>query len=540
MFSLSKALLPEAILVVTASVLFLMGTSRSSGVRRLAPILALLALAIAMVSQLSAVFNASGVADPWQSLQVSQFSRYIKLISAGVGMLLVMLAWPSNRDSTAGPAIHFGTETGEFFALIMLSIAGLFLVAGANDMMTLFLGLELASLPTYIMVGISRPLAVAQEAGVKYFFLGALSAALMLLGFSYLYGTTGTIYLHGGSDAGGAAVVGVDAVIRAAGGGLTVWQMFAVVILILSLAFKMASFPLHVYAGDVYQGAATPVTALLSYVPKASGFVALLKILYAAGGSSWILPHQIGELIAWLALLTMSIGNVLGLLQQNIKRVLAYSSIAHSGYMLVAVAALVTAGADAEFYRPTALRGVLFYLAAYGLTNIAIFGGLILLPGRTGEPGTSAETFDDIAGYGRRHVALGLAMSISVFSLIGIPLTVGFVGKVLLIYPALRAGLGWLVVALVVNSAVSAAYYLRIIAALFLRPPAVAAGSTEPAEAKWPMPIMTAVFASVVGVLILGAAIPCIERMIVRVQTATDLDVVPPTPATPTFASLGR
>ena len=173
-----------------------------------------------------------------------------------------------------------GAEAGEFFALMLLSIAGLFIVAGANDFMLLFLGIELASIPTYIMVSISRPLAVAQEAGVKYFFLGAMAAAVMLFGFSYLYGATGTTKLDQ-----------IQAAMSPAT-GFTPWETLAVVMLIAGFAFKMAAVPMHVYAGDVYEGAATPVTAFLSFVPKASGFVALLKILYAVTGGTWQSPAR--------------------------------------------------------------------------------------------------------------------------------------------------------------------------------------------------------------------------------------------------------
>ena len=563
MYSLTKALFPEMALVIAASILFLMGTSRKASVRKTAPVIALIALAIALVSQLSAIFNTNGAADPWQSIQISEFSRYVKLLSAGLGILLTLLAWPTNEDATAGPSIYFGNECAEFFALMLLSIAGLFLVAGANDMMLLFLAIELSSLPTYIMVSISRPLPVAQEAGVKYFFLGAMAAALLLFGFSYLYGTTGTIYLHGAVDADGTVLAGVDTAIRAAGGIPTAWQILGLVLLIGGLSFKMVAAPLHVYAADVYQGAATPVTAFLSFVPKAAGFVGLLKVLFAVGGSSWVLPHEIGQLIWWIAVLTMCSGNVLGLLQNNIKRVLAYSSIAHSGYMLAAVAALIsiTAAPHTALYdavpaviRDTmslgqntdqayALRGVLFYLAAYGLTNIAAFGVLIMLPGRSGEVGTSAETFEEIAGLGRANIGLGLAMAVACFSLIGIPLTVGFIGKVLLVQPALQANLPGLVVILMINSAVSAVYYLRIVATLFLRPASEGQGTSAEVvvvpHVKHPLPITAAVLCSAVGVLVLGAVAPLTDRAVYRSQTASKLDIRLPVSTDKTVAAAG-
>src|SRR6185503_17403976 len=187
------------------------------------------------------------------------------------------------------PAMSYGQDAGEFFALMLLSLAGVMLVAGANDIMLLFLGIELASIPTYVMVSISRPLPVAQEAGVKYFFLGAMSAALMLFGFSYLYGTTGLIELD--------KLAGVFAAHPAS---LTGWQMLGVLMLVAGFAFKIAAVPLHFYAGDVYEGAATPVTAFLAFIPKTSGFVAILKLLSVVGGSQWAEPDWLVKLL-WVA-----------------------------------------------------------------------------------------------------------------------------------------------------------------------------------------------------------------------------------------------
>src|SRR6202453_3185824 len=248
-----------------------------------------------------------------------------------MGVLFVLLIWPSNRDATGGPAHYYGYEAAEFFGLMLLSIAGIFIIASANDIMLLFLGFELASIPTYIMVSISRPQSAAHEAGVKYFFLGAMASALFLFGLAYLYGTTGTTRL--------------DLITQAASPmtGLSAWQTLAVVMIVVGLAFKMAVVPMHFYAGDVYQGAATPVTAFLSFVPKISGFVALLKVLFAVTGGTWHIGPEIVKLFWILAFLTMTVGNVLGLVQINVKRVLAYSSVAHSGYMMVGVTALVSA-----------------------------------------------------------------------------------------------------------------------------------------------------------------------------------------------------
>ncbi len=438
---------------------------------------------------------------------------YIKMLSAGVAILFVLLSWPTDELATGNSALNYNTECAEFFGLLLLSITGIFLVASANDLILLFLGIELASLPTYIMVSISRPIPAAQEAGVKYFFLGAMAAAIMLFGFSYLYGTTGTTTISEITTMFAKTETSVQAPVQ-----LTSWQMLAVAMVIAGFAFKLAAVPLHFYAGDVYQGAATPVTALLSFVPKTAGMVALLKILYCVGGGNWALPPQIAKLIWVLAVLSMTIGNVLGLLQLNIKRVLAYSSVAHSGYMLVGVTALCYSASEANLgvrseLQQQALTGVLFYLAAYGIMNAAAFGVLMLLPSRDNKPATSAETFEDIAGSGRQHVVLGLAMATACFSLIGLPLTVGFFGKYYLILPALRGGNTWLVVLTMMNAAISAGYYLKIVGAMFLRPEAAPRAEARSPMAIHSLPVSVAIGLSVVGTLLFGTMLPATKRL---------------------------
>ena len=254
-----------------------------------------------------------------------------------------------------------------------------------------------------------------------------------------------------------------------------------------------------------------------------------------------MLPAPIVKLLWALAVLTMCFGNVLGLMQHNVKRVLAYSSIAHSGYMLVGLTAL--AGASGEAARTQGLEGVLFYLAAYGIVNTAAFGVLILLPSRTARLAgvvsptlaDSAESFEDLAGQGRKHVGLGLAMALACFSLIGIPLTIGFLGKLMLIKPAINAGFYWLVLFTVVNSAISAAYYLRIVATLFLRPEPVeepepvssnAASQSPvlPGRFQLPWPTLTAISLSVAGTLLLGIVLPATDLLSSQAKAAASLD----------------
>ncbi|MBV8781222.1 MAG: hypothetical protein JO353_07475, partial [Phycisphaerae bacterium] len=291
----------------------------------------------------------------------------------------------------------------------------------------------------------------------------------------------------------------------------------------------------------VYQGAATPVTALLSFVPKTSGMVALIKMLFAFGAGSFLISPPLVKLLWVIAVLTMTFGNVLGLLQNNIKRVLAYSSVAHSGYMLTGITALAAA-AGPESVRRTihqnALTGVLFYLAAYGIMNAGAFGVLMLLPAKPGRrfgepmpvtptadlPPASAETYEDIAGTGRTHPALGLMMAVSCFSLIGLPFTVGFFAKYYLISPALQGHNIWLVILIVVNAAIAAAYYLKIVGTMFLRGDADAAPA-EPIDihhlsSYFSFPVYTAVALSTIGTLFFGIILPATQDLTNRAAVA--------------------
>jgi NADH:ubiquinone oxidoreductase subunit 2 (subunit N) len=612
---------PEMLLAAAACVLFLLGASKSPAARRFAPILSTGVL-LAIVGGLL-WFGADCAKEVASNQKTTEyfapFAFYIKLLSAAVGILFVLLAWPTNEHLTGNIALDVGAEVGEFFALLLLCIAGIFLAAGADDIIMLFLGIELASIPTYIMVSISRPLPVAQEAGVKYFFLGAMAAALMLFGFSYLYGTTGSTSLtvireqfHPGLGAKvnlkfaadgktvteiaahshgeeGQLLLGVDTakntvtiqgdhaanptyVLQGAGASVpaaaitldgapaalgalpsgSAWQLLAIVVLLMGFAFKIAAVPLHSYAGDVYTGAATPVTALLAFVPKTTGMVAVIKILAVAAGSNWVSPPIIVKLLFVMAVLTMTFGNVLGLLQQNIKRLLAYSSVAHSGYMLVALTALMAGhGMPAPDGQPTfqttAISAVLFYLCAYGIMNAGAFGILMLLPGRTDTHGrhdsegrplptaSSAETLNDIAGQGRRHVALGLCMAVCCFSLTGLPLTIGFLGKVLLIQPAFAIWnqpggnpfgqlMIWLVVLTMINAAISAAYYLKIIRVLFLQSEQgdspVPVPYTYPKPLFFSRPVTIAIVLSVTGTIFFGTIIPGTNLLTDRIKIA--------------------
>ncbi len=533
-----NALVPEVALVVAACVLFVLGATRSLLARQAAPWIAMAALVFAG-GRLMAPAGDELPSSIAATLMVPPFTLFIKRVTVLVSILLVLLHWPTDDKSSRNSSLELGKDSPEYFGLLLLSITGVLLVAGANDLILLFLGIELASLPTYVMLSISRPIAVAQEAAVKYFFLGAFSAALTLLGLTFMFGATGGTSLTGMTYA---IVAGkMNSVFPE-------WLLIGGVLVILGLAFKMAAFPLHVYALDVYTGAATPLTALLSFIPKITGFTALIRVLHAVGAPiSHDLPSVYVSLLWIMAVVTMTIGNTMGLMQHNIKRMMACSSIAHTGYMLVGVTVAFTKAP--KMLNENGVNGVLFYLVAYGVMNVGVFAVLMMLPARraplSGDgrvpPATSAETLADIAGAGRRDPGMGVIMVICCLSLIGIPLTVGFMGKLFLVRPALESGYIWLAIIVVVNAAISAGYYLRIVGAMFLKEPRTDTGREIPGDAAAnsaggactpqcvrTIPLVLAGSLSAGACICLGSIVPAIS--VVRMATREAYDIQPPVP----------
>ena len=450
-----QGLAPEIVLVLGASVILLFGLSRSRGVSESVFTLSLVTVVIAIYAAYK-LFVTAPPADP--RLIHDPLVWYTRLIGLSVGFLILL-------TSRHVPAER---ERGEFFALTLFSLAGILLVSVANDLVVLFLALELVSVPTYILVGLSRRDIRAQEATGKYFFLGAFAAAIMLYGFSFLYGAAGTTQLFGGPQ---------QSIAGAIMGNLD--DPMVVLGLILSLgglAFKIAAVPLHFYVADVYEGAASPVTGMLGFVPKFAGFVAIIRLLSMC---DWAYGDALFWLLWVMAAATMIVGNTLALWQRNVKRMLAYSSVAHSGYMLVGLVAGPGSGAAGGTLR-SGVGAMLFYMAVYGVTNLGAFAALSFFR-KTGPEGEdSAETLDDLAGAARRHPWAGLALAVCVLSLMGLPPTGGFIGKWYVFTAALAAGEGTgrhgpmvvLVVIGVLNSAIAAAYYLRIVSTCYLRSPA--------------------------------------------------------------------
>jgi NADH-quinone oxidoreductase subunit N len=334
---------------------------------------------------------------------------------------------------------------GEYYALMLLAVLGMMLMAAAADLIIFFIGLELMSIPFYVLAGFIRTRVTSNEAGLKYFLLGAFATGFLLYGIALIYGAAGTTMI-GGITA--ALTAGPPSLILLAGLGL----------LLIGLSFKIAAAPFHMWVPDVYEGAPTTVTAFMSTAGKAAAFAALLLIFSPALLEG---VPAVREVLAVVAALSMVLGNVLALAQASVKRMLAYSSIAHAGYMLTGVVAGSDAGAT----------GVLFYLVAYTVMNAGAFGILSMVESREG----TKLSFDDYAGFSERWPVLAALMALFMFSLTGIPPFAGFFGKYTVFAAAVGAGYTWLAILGVLMSVISAYYYLRLVVLMYFRTPEEAA-----------------------------------------------------------------
>jgi NADH-quinone oxidoreductase subunit N len=392
---------------------------------------------LALLAAGAAVFH---VRDDRRSLFEGMFVHdgltvFFTLLFCSIAAIGVLLSWDFVK--------RIRVNLGEYYALLLFSTIGMIVMAASNDLITVFLGLELMSLPLYVLVGIRRGHLESNEASLKYFLLGAFASGFLLYGIALLFGSTGTTNL------------GRMAAFLADSPRLDNPMLWVGALLVLvGFGFKVSVVPFHMWTPDAYEGAPTSVTAFMSAGAKAAGFAAVLRLLIHVLGDArelWV------PMLTGLAVLTMTVGNVTALLQTNVKRMLAYSSIAHAGYVLVAVVAGGRDGASAA----------LFYLAVYSFMNLGAFGVLTLL----GRDLDERVLVSDLAGLGFRRPALGLAMTLFMLSLGGIPPTAGFMGKVFVFGTALHAGLTTLAVIGVLNSVVSVFYYLRVTVALYMEEP---------------------------------------------------------------------
>jgi len=335
-----------------------------------------------------------------------------------------------------------GLDRGEFYSLLLLAATGAMVMASSVNLLTIFLGLELLSMPLYVLNAYFRKVDVSLEAGLKYFVVGAFASGFLAYGAALLYG------------AGGSTDLATLARAVAAGGGMTPLLAVGLSMFFGALAFKLALFPFHGWAPDVYQGSPTPVTAFLSVVPKGAALVVMLRLVISLDllhlSSRWIWAAAI------VAVASQFLGNIVAIVQRDIKRMLGYSGIAHMGYAMVGVIAGGTGGAGS----------VLVYLAAYTFMNMGAFAVIALMSENEREP----HLITDLGGQGWRRPLPALALTICMFSLAGIPPFVGFAGKFLVFKSAVDAGLVWLAILGVLNSLISAFYYLRVVYTLYMRP----------------------------------------------------------------------
>jgi NADH-quinone oxidoreductase subunit N len=368
---------------------------------------------------------------------IDGFSVFVNALLLVSGLLGTALAY--------GYVKRMGIERGEYYVLLLFSVTGMMLMAQASDLIVVFLALELLSIPLYVLAAFARPRAESEEAGLKYFLLGAFATGFVVYGTALVFGATGSTNL-------------VAIIERAAPGSenLLLLSIGAALILV-GFGFKVAAVPFHMWTPDVYQGAPSAVTAFMSSGAKIAGFAALLRVFATAFPG--IAVDMTGVLWA-LAALTMILGNVIAIAQTNIKRLLAYSSIAHAGYILMAF--VPYGNPDVA---PVSIAAGLFYLVAYALTNFGAWGVVIALEKSQGRGLEIA----DYAGLARKHPALAAAMTVFMLSLIGLPPTLGLVGKIYLFRAVIEAGFYGLAIIGVLTSLISAYYYLRVVGIMYIR-----------------------------------------------------------------------
>ena len=425
--------LPEIVLSVSGLAILLFGVLQKKG--NPAVPCTLLAILAMLVTGVLVIGSADGVG--YHRVFVGDsFARFMKILSLAGAILSLLLALDYNR--------HEGIARFEFPVLMLFSTVGTMVMASSENLMTLYIGLELTSLAIYILCAFDRDRLGSAEAGLKYFVLGSLASGLLLYGISLVFGFAGTMEYRGLQ-----AAVAESAEIPS---GLVIGIVFVIV----GLAFKISAVPFHMWTPDVYQGAPAPVTAFMSGAPKLAAFALLLRVM--AGPFGQVTP-QWQLLIELLAIASMLFGALAAIPQTSIKRLMAYSSIGHMGYALIGLAAATPAG----------LRGTLVYLATYLFMNAGVFACIVAMRRR----GLAVERISDLAGLSRTDPALALMMAVFMFSMIGVPPLSGFFGKLLVFSAALQAGMPVLVIVGIVSSVIGAVYYLRVVRVMYVDAPAL-------------------------------------------------------------------
>ena len=427
-----KSIYPQIILVIFACIVVLLPLFMKNVKREILAVISIAGLVLAFISILNLWGqNLTGFND---MIRADNFSLAFSIVFLVGAMLAILLSLNKVEDEY----LHYG----DFYSILLFATLGMVIMASSTNLLVIFLGLEILSISLYVLAGFRKMRVDSVEASLKYFLLGAFATGFFLYGIALLYGATGSIDLIGIGKF--VQINGFDGVLMSSGA----------VLLFIGFSFKAAFVPFHMWTPDVYQGAPTPVTAFMSSGAKGAALAVLLRLVLTT-----ILSNTDWMIAIWImAVLTMTVGNVVAIAQNNIKRMLAYSSIAHAGYLLVGV----LAGSD------LGQTSILFYLLVYTVMNLGAFGVISYIGYSNRQENLSLE---DYRGIGFKYPFVGLAMAVFMFSLAGIPPTGGFVGKFYLFNAAIQSGYIWLVIFGVMNSVISAYYYLRVVVNMYMRDP---------------------------------------------------------------------
>jgi len=429
-----QVITPYAILTAWACVLLLVDLFIPKERKSLTALLSALGLAVTLGFTLSQLGRS---ATGFNNMMVLDgFSTFVNALLLVSGLLGVALAY--------GYIKRMGIERGEYYTLLLFSVSGMMLMAQASDLIIIFIALELLSIPLYVLAAFARPKLESEEAGMKYFLLGAFATGFVVYGITLVYGATQSTNLFAIIESASSLTSNLLLTIGAA-------------LLLIGFGFKVAAVPFPMWTPDVYQGAPTAVTAFMSSGAKIAGFAALLRVFATAFPS---IAVDMTAVLWALAALTMIVGNIIAISQTNIKRMLAYSSIAHAGYILMAF--VPYGNADV---RDVSIAAGLFYLVTYAVTNFGAWGVVMALETKE----SKGLAIEDYAGLGRKHPALAVAMTIFILSLIGFPPTLGMVGKFYLFRAVIDGGFTGLAIIGVLTSLISAYYYLRVVVAMYMK-----------------------------------------------------------------------
>lgn len=471
-------ILPELVLTAFGIAVMILDPLLPAGKSRRS--LGILSLVGTLAAVAAAFYQLNWYGPAWSGMvQVDSFSVFFHILIPAISAICILASLEYLEQQKI--------NSGEYYGLILFGTVGMVLMSAAIELVLIFIALEISSISTYILAGYRRRSATGSESSIKYFLLGSFATAFFLYGVALMYGATKSTSIP-------------DIAASLGGGNSGPLVYTATALMLIGLGFKVAAAPFHVWTPDVYEGAPAPIVALMSTGPKAAAFAVLLRVLFGAHATGWFW-------LVWIsAALSMTLGNLGALVQNNVKRMLAYSSIAHAGYLLVAFAAGKEIG----------LTAAIFYTAAYAAMNVGAFA----VVSHIGSSGEKYVTIDDYAGLGRRSPLLAFTLTIFMLSLIGIPLTGGFFAKYYVFSAALHADLVWLTIIGVVNSAVAAYYYLRLIVVMYMR---------EPTVDTAPEPVAPAMSAALVLAAIATLYLGIIPSSVLNYATkgAQELTVVP-------------